>query len=310
MTKLLSRIAGSLLLLAVGCAGGGESHPPAAEQGTPAGATEDAANADRGTQLPLVIAPVTGDSDPATEENEEVDLARIAKLQEDVDANPDDPDRHRALAIALHGAQRKDRAIPHFERLVELRPDQRSLLDLALAYNSVSRIAEAEATYARLLELSPGNSLALHNLGAMEAKRGEFSKAISFYRQALASDPDYLLAQYHLAKTLERDGQFKEAYAAFAAVIELEPANATDASLYDDALYRAASLDITMGAHERAAEMLAELISANPDHESAHYAYGQVLLQLGRIEEAQKEFEEHMRVLSEQHPQSPVAMGD
>ena len=193
---------------------------------------------------------------------------------------------------------------------MELRADPRSLLDLALAYNSISRIDDAVATYARLLELTPGNPLALHNLGAIEAKRGEFAKAISFYRQALATDPDYLLAQYHLANALERDGQYKEAYAAFAAVIELEPANATEAALYDDALYRAASLDITMGAHERAAQMLAELLGANPDHESAHYAYGQVLLQLGRIEEAQKEFEEHMRVLSEQHPQSPVAMGN
>jgi len=305
MMKPLGGMIGSLLVLAAGCAGGDGSPTPDAPAGVPAGAEEEAAPG----QLPLVIAPVSGEFDASTG-TDEVDLARIAELRAAVEARADDPEAQRALAIALHGARRRDEAIPHFEKLVELQPDPRSLLDLALAYNSISRLAEAEATYARLLELSPGNAIALHNLGAIAAKRGEFEKAISLYRQALATDPVYLLAQYHLANALQRAGRYQEAYDAFAAVIDLEPANAAETALYDDALYRAASLDITMGAHERAAGMLAELLRANPDHGSAHYAYGQVLLQLGRIEEARREFEEHVRVLAEQHPQAPVAMGD
>ena len=63
-----------------------------------------------------------------------------------------------------------------------------------------------------------------------------------------------------------------------------------------------------MGAYERAGRMLEELLQANPRHPSAHYAYGQVLLQAGQQEAARREFAIHMRILDETIPTGPVAM--
>ena len=51
------------------------------------------------------------------------------------------------------------------------------------------------------------------------------------------------------------------------------------------------------------------LIGEHPDHRNAHYAYGQALLQLGRPEQAQREFETHMRILARIEPVAPMAAG-
>ena len=52
------------------------------------------------------------------------------------------------------------------------------------------------------------------------------------------------------------------------------------------------------------------LLRANPEHESAYYAYGQVLLQLGRPGDAQTAFETHAKVMAKQKPTSPMAHGE
>ncbi len=90
----------------------------------------------------------------------------------------------------------------------------------------------------------------------------------------------------------------------------MRPQTAQEADVYQDALYEMASLDITMGSYARAAEMLAELVRANPQHGKAHYAYGQALMHLGRTDEAQREFQLHMTLLAQQERSGTAAMGE
>lgn len=236
--------------------------------------------------------------------------SRLGALRDAVAAAPEDNAARRELAIALHAAGRSEEAIAEFERLATGTADARALLDLAIAYNSVSRIAEAEATYGRLLALDPRHAIALHNLGNIASKRGDNEGAIARYREALDVRPDYLLARFHLAQALQRTDRFEEAYRAFESVIELDPSNPQEVEAFDDALYGMASLDITMGAYERAGSMLAELIRANPEHRAAYYAYGQVLVRLGRSEEAQRAFETHQKLMERQSPTGPMAHGE
>jgi predicted Zn-dependent protease len=70
------------------------------------------------------------------------------------------------------------------------------------------------------------------------------------------------------------------------------------------------NLDLTMGATERAAQLLGELVDFYPAHPNAHYAYGRALMQLGRPEEAEREFDIHMRLMAEKKPTSPMATRD
>ena len=62
-----------------------------------------------------------------------------------------------------------------------------------------------------------------------------------------------------------------------------------------------------MGAVDRAREMLEELLRASPEHGSAYYAYGQVLLRLGRVEDAQRAFDKHVKIQAQKVPTAPMA---
>ena len=259
--------------------------------------------AETGTPAPPVA------TDPAPLETRprepEIDLEPLLAA---VAAAPDDPKARRRLGLALHLSRRRQEAVEQFERAVEIQRDPRSLLDLALAYGSVSRLSEAEKLYTELLESVPGHAIALHNMGNLAFKRGNLDRSIEFYRQAIESRPDYLLAHSHLADAMRTAGNFREAYRTYEKILGLEPTTAEELQAFDDALYQMASLEMKVGAYERAGRMLEELLQANPRHPSAHYAYGQVLLQAGQQEAARREFEIHMRILDEMIPTGPVAM--
>jgi len=250
----------------------------------------------------------SGGSEPA-EEPSRVEGTDLAALQAALDSDPDNPRTIRPLGIALFQLGERERAVELFERAVEIDANVRSLLDLGLGYTKLSRYPEARATYERLLEISPRHAIALHNLGNVATVVGDTARATELYRQAIHARPDYLLAHAHLADALKMAGHPREAYTTYSKVLQLEPTTAAELEAFDDALYRMAALDITMGAHQRATEMLELLIEEHPDHHSAHYAYGQALLQLGRAEEAQREFETHMQILAATEPTAPMAAG-
>jgi len=272
---------------------------------TPDGSVEPAAageSADTPSGASTAEAP-----SPAVEPLPEID---IEPLRSAVDAAPDDPGARRSLAIALFQSRRRDEAVEQFEKALELERTPRGLLDLALAYASVSRLDEAENLYTELLERTPGDPIALHNMGNLAYKRGDLERAITLYGKAIESRPDYLLAHSHLAEAMLKAGMFREAYRMYEKILGLEPATGEELQAFDDALYQMAALDMKMGAYERAARMLEELLQASPKHPSGHYAYGQALMYAGQTEAAQREFEIHLRILDEIEPRAPVATSE
>ena len=304
-SRSLSLVLASWTLLLAGC--GGAAHP------------DDAATALSGVEQP-VAAPLPGslESTGQTISPPEANAPasnhffeeKLRELREAVEFNPKDIEAHRRLAIALHDSGRAQEALSHAEIVAELRPGMRSLLELAIAYSSVSRDLEAERIYDELLTRAPDFPIALHNLGNIAFKRGETERAVELYGRAIAADPGYLMAHFHLADALTRAGRYREAYRTYERVLGLEPTNAHEFALFDDALYRMASLDIKMGAHERASRLLTALLRENPRHEAAYHAYGQVLLELGRVEESQRAFEAHERLVEQQQSEGPVTTGE
>jgi len=284
---VLFALAGSLV--AVGC--GGDADPASADPTASPPAEAEAASPSA-FQRP-------GPSD-----------AEIDVLRRSWGADPENVEARRRLAIALYDAGQRDEAIEHFEVVVEKQATVGNLLNLGRAYTRVSRQPEAEAVYRRLLDASPNHPVALHSLGNLAMRRGEADVAAGYYREATQARPDYILAWFHLAEAQKDSGQLPEAHETFAHVLELQPGTPEDAGIHRDALYEMASLDITMGAHDRAAESLAELVVADPGHKKAHYAYGQVLMHLGRVEEAQQQFQLHMDILARQETSGTMAMDE
>ncbi len=143
---------------------------------------------------------------------------------EAVERDPSDPEAHHRLALALYQAGRREEAIGHFEVLLQLKPAGQHLVELGVAYASVSRLEEAEATFRAALEETPGQPTILHHLANLARSRGDTAGAIELYRQALESDPGYLMARFHLAETQRQAQQFPEAYRSYEKVLELAPA--------------------------------------------------------------------------------------
>jgi tetratricopeptide (TPR) repeat protein len=216
-----------------------------------------------------------------------------------VERDPSDLEAHHRLAIALHRVGRRDEAIGHFEAIVQLEPNAQHLLELGVAYASVSRTEDAEAVLRQALELTPDDPTIFHHLGNLSRRRGDTAGAIELYGQALEINPAYIMARFHLAETQRQAQQFREAYRSYEQVLSHEPATELELQTVNEALFHLGSLDLQMGATERAVEFFETLVSRAPDHPEAHRALGEALMRLGRNEEAQAEFEAHRRLITQ-----------
>jgi tetratricopeptide (TPR) repeat protein len=229
--------------------------------------------------------------------------AGLEQLQAAVEQDPTSADARRRLGIALRKSGELDAAIEQLERAVELAPrDLDCLLSLGLGYSAARRLPEARRIYERLLAISPGHVKALSNLGNVALRQGDEQRAIEAYRRAIAADPEYLLAHYRLADALRMTGQTDQAYAVYSKVRELTPENRMEYHAFVESLYQIAALEFLKGEDASVERHLKELIAQVPNHHSAYYLLGQVLVRAGRIEEAQKAMEIHMKIQSRRKP--------
>jgi len=260
--------------------------PPAAENPpTPVPAT------------PVAATPVATPPPPMRE----VTAEELQPLRDAVARDLDDVAAQRDLASLLWEGGQYDLALNHFERAVQIDPNNPgSLRDLGRAYEMLGRPSDAEGAYRRMATIPAAYHLALHELGNLAMTRGDLKTAMRYYAQSIEKKPDYVGALYGLGVAYEQSGRFREAYESYARVLQLDPPDdSTGALEYLDALFRMGKLDLKMGAIERAAEILAEVVETYPNHPEAHNAYGRALQMLGREDEAQREFAIHGQLLGE-----------
>jgi tetratricopeptide (TPR) repeat protein len=106
----------------------------------------------------------------------------------------------------------------------------------------------AEASFARALELAPGNVGVLISTGRLAANLGRLGEAIGFFRRALEQDPLSARSYNNLGIALNCAGRFADAEAAYRKALELAPQSAAVRS----------SLSLTLLALGRGEEALLE----------------------------------------------------
>ena len=83
--------------------------------------------------------------------------------------------------------------------------------------------AESEAALIALSKAQPTNPEPFARLGLLEARRGDYPQAISFYRRAMALNPRMPGLALNLGLALFKDGQYKQAIQIFTPMLKSLP---------------------------------------------------------------------------------------
>ncbi len=139
--------------------------------------------------------PAAAAADPAAHPTDDAQIeAMLQKLAERLDKQPDDADGWAMLARSWTARGQFAKALPAYQRVVELRPrDAQALADYAdgLASTRATKLeGEPERLVRRALELDPDNVKALSLAGTLAFDHGDFTGASDRWQRAIAhADP-------------------------------------------------------------------------------------------------------------------------
>ncbi len=174
-------------------------------------------------------------------------------LRQAAEQLPEDVEVLTNLGTALRKAGQSDEALTRYRQALTVDPDSSyALSHLGDYFYEASRPAEASEAYGRVVSLCPGNAVACFKYGNGLFATGRLDKAVAAYVQALKIKPDYLEALVNLGMTLTQMG--------------MEAQSKKWLSL--------------------AESLLRARVDAEPGNVVLLNAYGNVLLWLGKIEDA------------------------
>jgi tetratricopeptide (TPR) repeat protein len=208
------------------------------------------------------------------------------------DAGPSSPEIHNNLGRTLANAGKLDEAEAEFAKALELNPnDADALLNLGTVAALRGNPARAEHLVKQALRANPDHTLALAKLAELRRDAGDLAESERLFREALVLDevsPELYLG---LGDVLQRAGKYKEAEAAFRRVLELDPDSfAAHYNLGVTALQQQ-QYDAAIAAFEKALALDAD----HPLAAAAHNNIGTVQLDRGRRPEAIAAFEQAVK---------------
>lgn len=181
-------------------------------------------------------------------------------------------------------------ALPAYEKLTRQFPRRaRIWVEYGAAAAGAGQLELADRAWAKALELEPGSSENLLQIGHQYKSLRQPEKARAWYEKASATDPKGINPRMALAILAEQNHGFAEAREVIASCLAIDPQD-------DQARYYAAFLDRRENQLEDAERRLRDLIASNPRHQYVQYAsryeLAEVLNRTGRFDEA-------MQMLSE-----------
>lgn len=207
-------------------------------------------------------------------------------------------------------AEKYEEAAEHFNKAVEADPeDYYAQFHLALAYSLLDRDTEAIPAYKKVLELKPDLYQAELNLGILLLRRNQAGEAAPYLEAAARRRPKEFRPVFYLAEALYTEGLVEKAEEAYTAAAEIDP-NSASAQLglarckarredingaadhflrtaqldaeFKDVLLELAALYEQQGQKAEAAGLYEQF----PENVGARERLGEILMEIGRPEEA------------------------
>jgi tetratricopeptide (TPR) repeat protein len=190
-----------------------------------------------------------------------------------------------ALGQAYIQTRKPDAAREVFASLYRVPPDSAGAhLIAAQMMIRVELESQAEAELARALEKDPKLPNANLLLGQIALFRGRLPDAIARTERELDVNPANSMALSQLGDAFLRQSKWDEAIAALQRSVWLNPYYSAPYILLGRAYARKDQSTVAEGMFRRAVEL-------DPNNRTAHYLLAQLLQQLGRADEAKREFE-------------------
>jgi tetratricopeptide (TPR) repeat protein len=136
------------------------------------------------------------------------------------------------------------------------------------------------SAWERACQFSPGDAVALNNLGNACGRAGKFKAAAASYQRALVLRPDFAAAHRNLSQVQLQSGQFEAAAAGCRRALAIEPGLAEAHNTLGRAL-------VQLGRVEQAIPAFEHALAISPDFVEAHMNLADAHRRLGHLAEAE-----------------------
>jgi tetratricopeptide (TPR) repeat protein len=135
----------------------------------------------------------------------------IPLLESGLKIAPQRVDLHAALGESYFMSGKTEKAIEEFKSLIALDPSARSYAFLGLSYRHLGQFDEAKKYFEAGLKKDPHNASCLFNMGYIEERQGNHTRAEELLQAALRSNPNLSEALLELASARIESKRFTEA---------------------------------------------------------------------------------------------------
>jgi tetratricopeptide (TPR) repeat protein len=147
----------------------------------------------------------------------------LAHYERALELEPDNVPAHYGYAIALLRVKRPEAALDHFARVVGSGSDLEASAhsNMGKILGRLGRRDEAFPHFQRTVELNPDQAEARYNVGAGYHRRGRLEDATAQLRRAVELDPSLGHAHRRLAAVHVEAGRHRDAIAAYEALLRI-----------------------------------------------------------------------------------------